>query len=418
MSQDKLILNLVGLKDPHIHFEADVKTQTGLYHGHPAIFINAKLLKKISRCPNCGFADCLVKDGHKTVNLKLSPQRFHLLILRLAKQRFLCKHCGSIITSQTDAVKPNCQISKNVWQSVVMDFHDNMAATLIAKQNGVSASTVNRAYPQAAQMISNRFVRLPKHLSFDEFTSSHQNRRMRFIFQDADHHNRVVILYGRRKAFLRSYFMQYSHKERARVKTISVDLNAGYVHLIPELFPKAKIIIDRFHIIQMTQRSLNEVRLSVAKKQPHSSREYRMIKKYWRLFDKPFDKLEAKRLYYRTPLKREMTSQRIVTDAVALSPKFTSVYLVYQDILTAVQRHDQDLLAKTICDYRKLNCSMDTTIRSLKQNLKAVTNSLKYAYSNGPLEGVNRKIKAIGRTAYGYRNFNHYRTRIQMELFA
>ncbi len=61
---------------------------------------------------------------------------------------------------------------------------------------------------------------------------------------------------------------------------------------------------------------------------------------------------------------------------------------------------------------------MDTTIRSLKQNLKAVTNSLKYAYSNGPLEGVNRKIKAIGRTAYGYRNFDHYRTRIQMELFA
>ena len=59
MSQDKLILNLVGLKDPHIHFEADAKTQTGLYHGHPALFINAKLLKKISQCPNCGFADCL-----------------------------------------------------------------------------------------------------------------------------------------------------------------------------------------------------------------------------------------------------------------------------------------------------------------------------------------------------------------------
>lgn len=51
---------------------------------------------------------------------------------------------------------------------------------------------------------------------------------------------------------------------------------------------------------------------------------------------------------------------------------------------------------------------MDTTIRSLKQNLKAVTNSLKYAYSNGPLEGVNRKIKVIGRTAYGYRNFDYY----------
>lgn len=173
MSQDKLILNLVGLKDLRIHFEADNKNQTWPYHGHPALFINAKLSKKISQCPNCRFADCLVKDGHKTINLKLSPQKFHLLILQLAKQRLLCKRCCSIITSQTDAVKPNCQISKNVRQSVVMDFHDNMATTLIAKQNRISASTVNRAYPQAAQMSSNRFVRLPKHLSFDEFTSSH-----------------------------------------------------------------------------------------------------------------------------------------------------------------------------------------------------------------------------------------------------
>jgi hypothetical protein len=65
-------LKFSWFKGPHIHFEADNKAQTGLYHGHPALFINAKLLKKISRCPNCGFADCLVKDGHKTVNLKLS----------------------------------------------------------------------------------------------------------------------------------------------------------------------------------------------------------------------------------------------------------------------------------------------------------------------------------------------------------
>ncbi|MDN6575425.1 MAG: ISL3 family transposase [Lactiplantibacillus plantarum] len=418
MSQEKFIAKLIGLKDPHIHFTAGTQAQSGQYHGHPALLLRAKLITRILRCPNCGFTGCLVKYGYRTVNLKLSPQRYHLIILRLAKQRFRCNRCGSIITSQTNAVSPNCQISKNVWQSIVADFHDNMAATLIAKQNGVSTSTVNRAYPQAAQMVSNHFVHLPEHLSFDEFTSSHQNRRMRFIFQDADQHDRIVILYGRRKAFLRNYFLQYSYRERARVKTISVDLNAGYVHLIPEIFPNAKIIIDRFHIVQMTQRSLNEMRLSVARQYKRSSWEYRLTKKYWRLFNKPLEKLEAKRLYYRVPLKREMTSQRIVTDAVSLSPKFTKVYQTYQNILGAIQKHDEILLAKTIHEYRTLNCSMDATILTLKHNLKAVINSLRYPYSNGPLEGVNRKIKAIGRTAYGYRNFDHYRTRIQMELIA
>ncbi|MGF0051795.1 transposase, partial [Lactobacillus johnsonii] len=36
-------------------------------------------------------------------------------------------------------------------------------------------------------------------------------------------------------------------------------------------------------------------------------------------------------------------------------------------------------------------------------------------YSNGCLEGVNRKIKQIERTAYGYRNFKHLLIRIRLE---
>lgn len=36
-------------------------------------------------------------------------------------------------------------------------------------------------------------------------------------------------------------------------------------------------------------------------------------------------------------------------------------------------------------------------------------------YSNGCLEGINRKIKQIERTAYGYRNFKHLLIRIRLE---
>ncbi|WP_162252876.1 transposase, partial [Lactobacillus hamsteri] len=36
-------------------------------------------------------------------------------------------------------------------------------------------------------------------------------------------------------------------------------------------------------------------------------------------------------------------------------------------------------------------------------------------YSNGCLEGFNRKIKQIERTAYGYSNFINLLTRIRLE---
>ena len=40
-------------------------------------------------------------------------------------------------------------------------------------------------------------------------------------------------------------------------------MNAGYVNLIPTLFPNAKIIIDRFHIVQLINRSLNRTRITI-----------------------------------------------------------------------------------------------------------------------------------------------------------
>ncbi len=36
--------------------------------------------------------------------------------------------------------------------------------------------------------------------------------------------------------------------------------------------------------------------------------------------------------------------------------------------------------------------------------------------SNGPVEGVNRKIKQIKRTAYGYKNWQNFIYRIQIEF--
>ena len=39
-------------------------------------------------------------------------------------------------------------------------------------------------------------------------------------------------------------------------------------------------------------------------------------------------------------------------------------------------------------------------------------NSVKYEYSNGPLEGFNNKIKLLKRVSYGYSSFSNFRLRI------
>ncbi|MFC5975799.1 transposase, partial [Carnobacterium antarcticum] len=44
--------------------------------------------------------------------------------------------------------------------------------------------------------------------------------------------------------------------------------------------------------------------------------------------------------------------------------------------------------------------------------LEPIKNAFVYTLSNGPIEGMNNKIKNIKRLGYGYRNFYNLRARL------
>ncbi|MGX7235702.1 transposase [Enterococcus italicus] len=55
---------------------------------------------------------------------------------------------------------------------------------------------------------------------------------------------------------------------------------------------------------------------------------------------------------------------------------------------------------------------MRTVLQTLEKYINPIHNAFKYTLSNGPIEGVNNKVKNIKRSGYGYRNFYHLRSRV------
>ena len=55
---------------------------------------------------------------------------------------------------------------------------------------------------------------------------------------------------------------------------------------------------------------------------------------------------------------------------------------------------------------------MKQALRLYKDNIKYIENSFKYDINNGIIEGTNNYIKCIKRIAFGYRRFDHFKTRI------
>lgn len=107
----------------------------------------------------------------------------------------------------------------------------------------------------------NNFSSLPENIGFDEFKSVKNSAgSMNFIFIDNDSKDTIDIVEDRRIHTLREYFSKYPIEVREKVKTITIDIYTPYIVLIEEMFPNAKIILDRFHIVQNLLRALNKLR--------------------------------------------------------------------------------------------------------------------------------------------------------------
>ena len=95
-------------------------------------------------------------------------------------------------------------------------------------------------------------------------------------------------------------------------------------------------------------------------------------------------------------------------------PQFEKVYDAYQDVFNALKEKNRERLIDVLENYRHSGHNMDTAISTLKKNMTAVLNSVEYDFSNGPVEGINRRIKSLKRSCFGFRNLDNFRKRIAL----
>ena len=82
-------------------------------------------------------------------------------------------------------------------------------------------------------------------------------------------------------------------------------------------------------------------------------------------------------------------------------------------MLYAIHQNDfEAFIARLNAPPVQLSHYMKTSSKTLKKYTPAIHNTFIYAFSNGPLEGINNKIKVIKRIAFGFRSFTSFRNRI------
>ena len=417
MSQNNSILNILNLKDENIIFDENEMIEIKKdKKGNEIKVFKAKLVSEPKACEKCGHIrdSKIIKNGTYTSKIKLPKISEYPAMLLLKKQRYFCSHCNSTFSAKTTIVDANSNISKNTKIAIALKAKKMISQKDIAEEYNVSSNTVNRVIKEFYIDYQANIHYLPKHLCFDEFKSVKEvSGKMSFIFCNSETAEIIDIVDDRRLTRLESYFMRYTKAARMQVKTVVIDMYSPYMTLIKKVFPNAKIILDRFHIVQLFTRSLNKTRIRIMNHYKKDSKEYKRLKKYWKLLLKARKDINYIDQTFNRSFKKQMREIDILNYLLGINKELEQSYEYYQTLRTMIdQKLYKGLLVHMSANIEGISPEMKISVKSLNRYQDYVINALKYEWNNGVIEGLNNKVKLIKRISFGYKSFESLRRRI------
>ena len=421
---DASLKKILNITDSHIYFSSQA-VQKEMVHQRKSNVFYAVLTYTPKACECCGCINeghTIIKHSMKRSDIQLIPYQEVPSILRLFKQRFYCKACQSTFSAKTYYVKENCYLSQALKFAIAIDLKKKISMKDIAQRYMVSFKTVERVLDTFFKEHQVNYNFLPNHLLIDEFKGTQDcEGAMCFIFSDAQTGKIIDIIDDRRNFKLVAYFQRFSHKARRSVKHVVMDMNASYQKMISAVFPHAKTIIDRFHVIQQISRAFNQQRIRsmnrLNKKESQQGKDYRKLKKYWKQLQKKHKNLGYSQMK-QFPLfqQKYVTESEVVDYLLTIDPILKDSYDVYQDLMDAFEAKNAQEFFQIIDQLPAcLEEPFKKSLRYLKKHQKGITLALINPYSNGKLEGKNNLIKVIQRIAFGFRTFKHLRQRILVQ---
>ena len=178
---------------------------------------------------------------------------------------------------------------------------------------------------------------------------------------------------------------------RGKVEEVSVDMWGGFPKVVKEVFPNAKVVIDRFHVMQPLIKELNQLRQK-AKIKIKGSR-------FILLKNKVDLKEEAK-----VTVQNVMKCSKRLRLAYNLKEDFRSIFETCK-----TPEEGQKQLKEWLQKAKAVYGAVLETIRNHLDNLCNYFLNLTYSVV---MEGLNNRIKLIKRQAYGFLNFLNFRSRL------
>lgn len=349
------------------------------------------------QCGGCGHPG----PGYDT----LSPRRFEFIpvwgmkvFFVYAMRRVDCERCKVHVEEVPWAQGKQRRTTTYSW--FLAGWAKRLSWTEVAEAFGSSWATVFRSVEMAVTWGREHIVLTGiTALGVDEIQWQRGHRYLTLVYQIDAHCRRLLWIGQERKAETLEQFFDWFGKERSQaLQFLCSDMWKPYLQVIAQKAGQAIHVLDRFHIMALMSKAIDEVRAGEAKALVAKGCEPVLKKTRWLLLKRP----------------ENLTDKQDVRLADLLRYNLRTVrsYLLKEDF----QRFWEYVSPHWAGRFLDLWCSK--TMRSKIEPMKKVARTLRThrelllnwfrargAISSGIVEGFNNKAKLTTRRAFGFRTF-------------
>ncbi len=225
----------------------------------------------------------------------------------------------------------------------------------------------------------------------DEFSKEKGRNKLVTVISDLDKSSLLEVINSHKSDEIIEELEKIPLTIRENVKEVSVDMWGGFPKVIQEVFPNASVVIDRFHVMKLVNKSLNKIRLLLG---------FKGLKNRTILLKNQVDltEEEAKKLQ---EILRESPCLKI---AYELKEEFRDIYETSTTVKMGKRKIEKWLTYAYLF--------FGATSQTIKKHIVAICQYFVNGTTSGVMEGLNNKIKLILRQSYGFKNFDLMREKL------
>ena len=355
------------------------------------------------RCRSCGCARVHVHE-HALRSWESAPIGLTPVDIVMHSPRVKCLSCGAKTWHQPIFANGQRRITKS-FELFIEQWLSRLTIQDIVETFGISWNTVSEIDLARLKKLSRPKLGGLKRLAIDE---NYLGKRLGYItvVLDLDTKAIVSVLKGRGKAALAPFFAKLK-QAKAKIVAAATDMAGGYIAAVMEHLPKAALVFDRFHVVKLMNEKLSDLRREMYNEL--TDKMHRKVLKGTRylLMMNPENLKQNEKVDEKAQLK----------EALQLNESLSVAYYLKEDLRQFWNQKSKPAAEQYLEAWcRRADASgirqMQIMAKTLRMHRRGLLNWYDHPISTGPLEGINNKIGAMQRRAYGYRNYEHIKERL------